>query len=368
MRLFTLAAMAVSAATFGLGTATRPVLASNPPKLSGPFIHDNLTVYFIHGDSALGTVPLTLAEALTKGSVKVVETGSVNNLEIENTGDVDVFIQAGDIVKGGQQDRVLMMSMILPGKSGKVPIGSFCVEQGRWSKRGVEDVKSFASAAEALPSRTAKLAMSAPANVIARPPGVAGQPHRQGLGGRGGDDTSKRQSDVWSAVSDVQAKLSTGVGASVAAPQSASSLQLSLENERVRTNRTAYVAGLMDKAQADDIVGYVFAVNGQINSADQYPSNGLFKKMWPKQLAAAATEALGELGRTATTSADKPQLPTSVAMPTVVAFLSAAESGNSEERTLGKLVRQQLRDTDKSLFVEARKPDGTWVHRNYLAK
>ena len=369
MRQFTLAAMAVTAAAFGLGTDARPVQASTPLKLSGPFAHDNLTVYFIHAESAPGAVPLTLAEALTKGRVKVVETGSVNNLEIENTGDTDVFIQAGDIVKGGQQDRVLMMSMILPGKSGKVSIGSFCVEQGRWSKRGQEDVKNFASAAEALPSRKAKLAMNEPAKVAAAPPPqTAGQPNRQALGGRGGDDTGKRQTEVWSAVSDVQAKLSARVGAPVAAAQSASSLQLSLENERVRASRTAYVTSLTDKAAADDIVGYVFAVNGQINSADQYPSNGLFKKMWPKQLAAAATEALGEVRRTVSATADTTTPAPTVAMPDVSAFLSAAESGAAEERTLGTLTRQQRRDTEKSLYVEARKADGTWVHRNYLAK
>ena len=76
MRLFTIAAMAVSAAAFGLGTA-RPVQSAQPAKLSGPYLHDNLAVYFIHGPSAAGPVPLTLAEALAKGGVQVRETGSV---------------------------------------------------------------------------------------------------------------------------------------------------------------------------------------------------------------------------------------------------------------------------------------------------
>jgi hypothetical protein len=369
MRLFTLAAMAVSAAAFGLGAAARPAIASNPQKLSGPFVHDNLTLYFIHGSSTPGPVPLTLAEALAKGTVKVIETGSVNNLEIENTADTDVFIQAGDIVKGGQQDRVLMMSMVLPGKSGKVPIGSFCVEQGRWSKRGTEDVKNFASATEYLPSREAKLAMKAPAKAAPPPASTdaAGRPQRQVQAGR--DDTGKRQSEVWSAVSDVQAKLSARLGAPVAAAQSASSLQLSLENERLKATRAAYITSLGDKAQADDIVGYVFAINGKINSADQYPSNGLFKKMWPKLLAASATEALGEVRRTASTSSDPaPAASMPVTSADVEGFLTRAEAGKAEEKPLGKLARQEMRDNDKSLYVEARKADGTWVHKNYLAK
>ena len=52
--------------------------------MSGPIVHDNLAIYFVHGQSAAGPVPLTLDEALAKGAVKVHETGSVNELAIEN--------------------------------------------------------------------------------------------------------------------------------------------------------------------------------------------------------------------------------------------------------------------------------------------
>ena len=360
MRFFTLAAMAVSAAAFGLGSA-QPARSLAQPKLSGPYLHDNLAVYFIHGQSAGGPVPLTLVEALAKGTVKLRETGSVNNLEIENTGDADVFIQAGDIVKGGQQDRVLMVSMILPGKSGVVSIGSFCVEQGRWSRRGVEDVRQFASAAEGLPSREAKLAMKAPPKpAVAYPDASATTSTVRRTSPIVRDETSTRQAEMWAAVAGVQNKLSERLGAPVAAAQSTSSLQLSLENDKVKATRAAYIAGLEDKAVDGDIIGYVFAVNGRINSADQYPSNGLFKKMWSKLLAASATEAIGEAGKS-----------TASAVPStgdVAAFLAQAEAGKSEEKPIGALARQELRDNEKSLYVEARKADGAWVHRNYLAK
>jgi hypothetical protein len=372
MRIYTLAAMALAAAAFGTGTAAHATAPASPQKLSGPYAHDNLTVYFIHGPSTPGAVPLTLAEAMTKGKIQVRETGSVNNLEIENSGDADIFIQAGDIVKGGQQDRVLTVSMILPARSGKVPIGSFCVEQGRWSKRGTEDVKNFASATEALPSREAKLAMSAPAKA-APPLGVTAAQDPPGrrthaLAGGPRDDTSKRQAEMWDAVSGVQKKLSASVGAPVAAAQSASSLQLSLENDRLKKSRETYVTGLVDKAIADDIVGYVFAINGKINSADVYPSNGLFKKMWPKQIAASATEAIGDARRTASASPTPQTATPTLTQSDVETFLLKAESGKADEKPIGKLARQELRDGDASLYIEARKADGTWVHRNYLAK
>src|SRR5262249_47160403 len=80
---------------------------SQEMRISGPHTHENLVLFFLHGPSQPGPVPLTLEEALAKGNVHLKETGLVSELSIENTGDQEVFIQSGDIVKGGRQDRVL---------------------------------------------------------------------------------------------------------------------------------------------------------------------------------------------------------------------------------------------------------------------
>ena len=79
------------------GAAARSALA-DPTRLASPDpqTHDNLSVYFIRGTSAPGPVPLTLQEALSKGSVHVLETGTVNELKIENTGSED------DVHPGGR--------------------------------------------------------------------------------------------------------------------------------------------------------------------------------------------------------------------------------------------------------------------------
>jgi len=135
---------------------------SEPVHLTGRVSHDNLAVYFVHGVSKAGPVPLTLQEALAKGVVRISETGNVNALAIENFGEQAVFVQAGDVVKGGRQDRTLTVSLVLPPKSGRIQIASFCVEHGRWSARGGEDAQSFATSASAVPSREMKLAMQAP--------------------------------------------------------------------------------------------------------------------------------------------------------------------------------------------------------------
>jgi hypothetical protein len=352
------------------GVSSGTASAAEDMRISGPHVHANLAVYFVHGASAGGPVPLTLQEALAKGHVQVIETGRVNELQIENTGTEQVFIQAGDIVKGGKQDRVLTVSFLLPASSGRLPIASFCVEQGRWSARGKEDHAKFSSAGEAMPSRSALLAMAAPPPEP-RPEGVRPAGERPEVSNsaaaqrvtREYDETSKKQREVWDSVAATQKKLSRGLNAPVASPQSASSLQLALENEKLKDARTAYIGALQATGEKDaDVVGYVVAINGKMSAANLYPSNALFRKMWGKQLAAVVTEAIGENPGSAPAAAPPP------APAAATEFLADAEKGKTYERAIAAGTRQEVRDADKSLYNEARGADGKWIHRSYLAK
>jgi hypothetical protein len=253
MRLCALAAAAASAllllAITGVASAQTPTGLG----VSGPLVHENLAVYFIHGKSAPGKIPLTLDEALARGVVQVRETGDVNQLEVENRGNDEVFVQSGDIVKGGRQDRTLMVSLVLPPHSGRIPIASFCVEQGRWTARGSEDPTKFATASASVPSRELKLSMKAPAPVPAGP-----NPARPGVSAPAvaSVDTGRRQQEVWDAVRDTQARLNTSLGAQVRSAQSASSLQLALENDKLVNAQRSYVGAIKAAGEAeDDIVG-----------------------------------------------------------------------------------------------------------------
>ena len=125
----------------------KPELDAAPPAslngyvISGPFSHENLTVFLVHAEevSDEDMNVLTLEEALKEGVVKISEKGEgaqVNQLTVENTGDFPVYLQAGDTVKGGKQDRVIAVDFVLPPRSGKRPVRAFCVEPGRWSTRG----------------------------------------------------------------------------------------------------------------------------------------------------------------------------------------------------------------------------------------
>lgn len=364
--------------------------------VSGPHVERNLAVYFIHGQSRPGPVPLTLAEAMRKGRVTVHETGRVEQLLIENTGDQEVFVQAGDIVKGGRQDRVLTVSLLLPPNSGRISIGSYCVEQGRWAKRGKESVKRFSSAESAMPSRAAKIAIlsAKPAMTAASRrvstvatgrdgallppprlnPRIAGSNTAQELRTarrriirdleqrRQTGRQPTRQQEIWRNVADIQRKLTDNLAAGVRSTTSASSLQLSLEHQKLVEAREKMAAALLPLGAArKDVIGFAFAINGRINSAEIYPSNGLFAKMWPKLLKASITEAIAEKTATATSG----KAPKSAA---IKSFLDNAAKGKADTDELHLKLQRKRRESDKSLSLATHRADGTIVHHSVLAR
>jgi ARG/rhodanese/phosphatase superfamily protein len=364
--------------------------------MSGPYTHKNLTIFLLHGaGQSQSRAPLTLQEAMKRKLVVVRETGDVNRLTIQNRSNQDVFVQAGDIVKGGQQDRVLALDLIVPPKSGRIPIDAFCVEQGRWSRRGNEAVTAFSVSDNALASKDLKIAANA----------------------------RKSQSEVWANVSKAQEKLAANLrlapsatpapgrarrGAGPAsggvpmgiAPQaslspptraadrsenatlytpaagltlagqlglssrvSPSSLQLTLENKLVKDTANDYVKNLSSIINGKrDLIGFVFAINGQINSADVYSSNALFAKLWPKMLEASAIEAIAEL------KAEEKFQP--VEADAVETFLRESQTGKAETKRVTARTSVVKCETEKNLFFESRdhgKKD-KWVHRNYITK
>jgi hypothetical protein len=331
-------------ATLWLGLSA---LAGAGTQVSGPVAHENLAVYFVRGSAVEGAVPMTLEEALAKGRVKVNETGSVNALTVENVGDDEVFVQAGDMVKGGRQDRVLSVDLLLPPQSGRVLIPAFCVEPGRWSARGQEDPRQFSTSTAAMPSHEAKLAIQ---SYVAQ--------HVAAVLGRA--DAAAPQAEIWAKVRETQEQLSRSVGAPVAAAASPSSLQLSLESAKLREAQAAYFDALRSAAEsADDIVGYVFAINGKITGGDVYGSSALFRKMWRKLLIANITEAISEKNgaRASPPSPDDVQ-----------AFLTAANSVPPSERVVNTGVRLATGGGDSYVSTGIKRADGGWVHRNYLAR
>ncbi len=304
-------------------------------RLSGPYTHDNLSIYLVHGQDRTQKKYLTLAEAMQQGKVVVYETGSVNTLQVENNSNVDIYIQSGDIVKGGKQDRVLKEDIILPMKSGKVDVTSFCVEHGRWTQRGNESARAFASSGSALASPEMKRAVK----------------------DRG------EQSEVWAQAAKAQAALAAKLSAPVASPASPSSYQLTLEAPKVRQSAEGYkktLAGVV--ASHPDALGYVAAVNGKVTGADLYATHDLFTRMWPKMLEAVAIEAI---------AANQPdQKFTPPSMADVRAAATGYGARVSDEKQLNRRTNNVKADLPQGLVFETRDAEAPAapVHRNYVTK
>jgi hypothetical protein len=111
----------------GLGTGTR---------MLQPIIYKQLTVFPLVRSAAVDrTQYLTLSDGLKRKLVTVSEVGqggSVNTLLVANNGNLPLLILGGEVVLGGQQDRVLGQDTIIPAHE-KMKLQVFCVEHGRWS-------------------------------------------------------------------------------------------------------------------------------------------------------------------------------------------------------------------------------------------
>lgn len=104
--------------------------------LKGPVQYGDLTVYPIatRAEATGHAGYQTLAQGLADGSVTVAESGggSVPQLMVHNQGRRHVLLLAGDVVKGGKQDRVITADLVLLPGGEPVPVPVNCVEQGRW--------------------------------------------------------------------------------------------------------------------------------------------------------------------------------------------------------------------------------------------
>src|SRR5262249_21507322 len=258
-----------------------------------------LAVFLLHGPDVLpGRRFLTLQEALEQKKAVVHETSNVNELAVENVSpDTDLFLQIGDIVKGGKQDRCIAFDLVVPPKSGRIPIAAFCCESGRWTQRGRESAAMFGSS-------TAQ----------------AGKDLKRAAGGE------QMQQRVWEEVQRSQERLSRNVGKPVASAASPSSYQLAVEDKDLLARVGAYEQELSGAlAGQADVIGVAFAINGQVQGAEAYGSPVLLAKLWPKLLRAAAVDAVGEWQK------DKKFDP--VTAQAVEAFLAEASRGEAKEVT-----------------------------------
>ncbi len=159
-----MALLAGAAVLYAFGAPVRPVQAQDQPPadkagqapevktLLGGLVVDKARVYKnmlvfpirYEGPQAPGDWE-TMDKAVAAGHLKILEKAEaqVSEVQVENVGDATVFLMSGEIIKGGQQTRVIRQDTVIEAKQrASVPV--FCVEPHRWvGKREFEGSKNL---------------------------------------------------------------------------------------------------------------------------------------------------------------------------------------------------------------------------------
>ncbi len=200
---------------------------------------------------------LTLDQAMKQGLVEISELreADVNRLRVRNRSKEPVFVMAGEMLRGGKQDRIAGDDLILPPKS-DLTIPVFCVEHGRWAGR-----ESGFSAGHSLAGAK-----------------VRGAAARSGARGGG-------QGAVWEGVAEQQRALG--------APSATGALRSVHDSEAVRDHMKPYLSAFSDlPSKHPKAVGVVAVAGDEILAADLFSAHKLFVSMWPDLLEAYVVDAL----------------------------------------------------------------------------
>lgn len=244
MRPMLLASLVALGAALGLPRdASADELGLSPgQKLLAPITYKQLALFPIvqTAISVDKTQYMTLSQGLKEKVVTVAELaggGSVNTLMVTNKSVRPLLILGGEVVLGGQQDRILGQDTIVPAHE-QMRVQVFCVEHGRWSGG-----RQF-SAAQGMADTKIRMRAKYRAD----------------------------QSQVWAEV----AKKNAMHGA---APSTGTYRNLATGDEGKKTldPYRSNIGGALGKLpDKDKVVGVVAAVNGRITSVELFEKPELF--------------------------------------------------------------------------------------------
>ena len=248
-------------------TPAEPVPMASAPegvaalKVSGPYACKNLAVYLIHADDRDDRQFITLNEGLKSGKVKVTELKNeqVSKLMIENTSELPLFLQEGDRVTGGKQDRTVQSSLVIAANSGQQAIPAFCIEQSRW-REGATGKAFVGNANIGYASNGVRFASKLAAN----------------------------QGRVWQQVAEQKAALQKKVGTD----NDTTSLNEAIDSDKIVNTTKEYKEALGKVlAKHSDAVGVAFALDGALTEVNVFPGNPLLSKVYPRLLETYAVDA-----------------------------------------------------------------------------
>lgn len=280
-----------------------------------PVSYKNLTIFPLRANDATTDAYVTLDEGTKNGTVIIAERGraqaanrrvrgaanrpvqqavsydegaSVNELALVNRSGKKLLLLAGEVVVGGQQDRIVQEDRIIPPVSVPVALSVFCVEHGRWtaSATGYSGGGSGSGAAagvspERAPAPAAPTQDDELTGAKFKSLGAVAHPKLRAVA-----QDKKEQGAVWSEVHSNNAKLGTS--------NSTDTYQEVYSNRQVAATMDDYIHALEREVSQPGVVGVVVARNGKPVWADIFASSALFASYWPKLLKSYVVEAIGD--------------------------------------------------------------------------
>jgi hypothetical protein len=238
--------------------------AAHDRVFGSPTALGDLAIYPVTSKTQVDVGPLiALDEALAKGQAEVRENaqgGSVNQLVIDNKGSIPVFVLAGTVVKGGNQDRQIGQDFIIEPKK-QTPVDAFCVEHGRWNgqRNGQYTSGKFDSSGIVATSKVR----------------AAGQ-------------YKKNQSEVWSSVSSTNAAHGKASGSDT--------LMATIDDPALVKEREALTAQIEAALSAtrpqEDLVGVAYAIDGDVKGARWFSHHKVFELVRKKVVASIALDTI----------------------------------------------------------------------------
>ena len=339
--------------------------------ISKPYAIGQLTIWIFDAPSPISRPYLTLGEALEEGRAIIHENNS-QSLWIENTSDTDLFLQSADLIKGGQQDRMIAFDRIVPAHSTSPNLNVYCIEHGRSTKRGTEPLETFSSSMWRAPLAHSRIVAlhALTENLLT--------PHVGGLTAPDSNELNllnslgpepqpfnyidAAQESIWNDVSNVQSELTSALKDSVTKNASPTSLELALESPAVEDWNESSESKLVRLIKNDpNAVGFAYAINGKMIAADAYGSHTLFERMWPKLAKAALAEAL--IGRAAEVHSE---LSTNDVQE-FISFTSTTKTSNDSVNERTKIEARKLDRCDAFQTIDRQFPTvplhTAWIER-----
>ncbi len=222
--------------------------------------YKNLALFPLIGPDIALTDYLLLDDALKEHLIEVTELtqgGSVPELKVTNSSEKTVLLLDGEELVGAKQNRILNTTILVAGKT-VVVIPVSCVEQGRWSYRS----SVFCSEERVMPP-SMRSSKATQVNYSLR--------HR--------GDFHSDQGAIWN---DIQGKASRRDAPS---PSMAMSEIYNKDRGSLEEYRKHFTP-------ADNQVGALFLINGNVVGLDSFGKRSTFAKVFAKLLDSYALDAI----------------------------------------------------------------------------